>query len=162
MNCPRTGSPLTKVKVGGVILNISERCGGVWFDNHEIHKFVSPISTAGKILVEHLRDFHNPLTNDKERLKCPIDTNVVMMSRYYSAKQQIEIDECPACGGIWLDTEELKNIRELFPSEGDHEKIQNDFVEKVLASSEAKMHNQEIEKLSSKVKLILNVLRSMV
>jgi Zn-finger nucleic acid-binding protein len=42
---------------------------------------------------------------------CPRDTDVVMMRRRFSAGQPVMIDECPACGGVWLDADELSAIR---------------------------------------------------
>ena len=40
------------------------------------------------------------LVAPNKRLNCPIDTEEVMMRRFYSDNQQIEIDERPPCGGI--------------------------------------------------------------
>ena len=40
-----------------------------------------------------------------------------MQRHYFSVKRQVEVDECPACGGFWLDAGELVAIRELFGSE---------------------------------------------
>ena len=56
------------------------------------------------------------LVAPNKRLNCPIDTEEVMMRRFYSDNQQIEIDERPPCGGIWLDAEELVAIRQHFPT----------------------------------------------
>ena len=30
----------------------------------------------------------------------------------FSAKRRVEVDECPGCGGCWLDAGELEKIRE--------------------------------------------------
>ena len=40
-----------------------------------------------------------------------------MLRRFYSPKQQIEIDECAMCGGIWLDYGELSRIRGMFDTD---------------------------------------------
>lgn len=34
-----------------------------------------------------------------------------MQRKYFSARRQIEVDECPCCGGDWLDDDELERIR---------------------------------------------------
>jgi len=82
------------------------------------------------LLIEHMKKFHMPLSDAGARLKCPKDLDVVMMRCYYSSKQQIEIDECPQCGGIWLDAEELSGIRDLFPTQDDLKKIKKNLSKK--------------------------------
>lgn len=47
MDFPRTGKPLKAVKVGGIKVDISEGCGGIWLDNHEFQKFTSASSEGG-------------------------------------------------------------------------------------------------------------------
>ena len=41
-----------------------------------------------------------------------INTDVVMLRRKFSASVPVDIDECPQCGGIWLDSDELARIRD--------------------------------------------------
>lgn len=161
MKCPRTGKALKSVKVGGVEVDLSEGCGGVWFDNFELSKFSAPSNRMGEVLVEHLNNFHNPLLETDKRLKCPRDTDLVLMRRFYSGKLQIEIDECPQCGGIWLDAEELEKIHELFPNDGDYGKARKDFAKKVMSSSETKKINEEQDEFVNKLERIANVFKSM-
>jgi len=42
---------------------------------------------------------------------CPKCTGVKLKRRYFSAKRRVEVDECPGCGGCWLDAGELEKIR---------------------------------------------------
>ena len=35
-----------------------------------------------------------------------------MLRRPYGARVPVEIDECPQCGGVWLDADELASIRD--------------------------------------------------
>ncbi|WP_455212366.1 TFIIB-type zinc ribbon-containing protein [Kaarinaea lacus] len=160
MRCPRTNKKLTPVKIHGIEIDLSEGCGGVWFDRFELEKFDEAHEGAGRILVEHMRMHHQALTDPSKRLNCPIHTDVVMMRRYYSGKQQIEIDECPQCGGIWLDAEELAAIRELFPSREDYRRAQTEFVNQVMNSPEIREFEKESEQLIAKIKSVGNVLRS--
>lgn len=111
MKCPRTGSPLKTIKVGGVSVQVSEQCGGAFFDNLALSNFECSSSRRGNALTEHLKKFSVKLANENERIKCPKCTDIVMMRRYYSPLKVIEIDECPGCAGIWLDTGELEKIQ---------------------------------------------------
>jgi len=159
MKCPRTNEPLTIIKVGGIELDVSKGCGGVWFDNFEIDKFTSANSDHGKVLVKHLKQFHKPLSDEGTRLNCPKDTDVVMMRRFFSGKQQIEIDECPACGGIWLDVAELDQIHEIFPREGDYESAQRNFVDNVIRSNKISIHQNEYDIYIEKINFVGKFLR---
>ena len=42
-----------------------------------------------------------------------------MLRRFYSPLHAVEIDECPGCGAIWLDTGELEKLQSLMLSEKD-------------------------------------------
>ena len=160
MKCPRTGKELKPVVIDGIEIDLSMGCGGVWFDQFELNKFDEVHESAGKVLTEHMRAYHKPLDDIESRLKCPKDTDVVMMRRFYSGKLQIEIDECPQCGGIWLDAEELSGIRDLFPTQDHLEYANNKFVEQVMSSSEVKVLEAENQELPNKLNKISNVLWS--
>ena len=68
-------------------------------------------SAFGDALVAHLNQFPPTLIDHAIRLTCPRHPDVVMLRRKFSLAVPIEIDECPECGGIWLDSDELAQIR---------------------------------------------------
>ena len=121
MKCPRTGSLLKVVKVGGVSVEVSEQCGGAFFDNLELEHFDEKHEMRGEVLVEHLSQFEGQILDENKRINCPKCENVVMMRRYYSPKHILEIDECPSCAGIWLDAGELEILRENFSTKSERE-----------------------------------------
>jgi Zn-finger nucleic acid-binding protein len=109
--CPRSSTPLTRLRIGGVDTDICEDCGGVWLDRHELARFKDPASTFGDALVAHLEQFPPALMDPTARLRCPLHPDTVMLRRKFSPTTPVDIDECPACGGIWLDADELPRIR---------------------------------------------------
>lgn len=111
MKCPRTGTDLKPIKVGGIEVDISEACGGVFFDNQELAKFLGDDSLRGSALVKHLTQFEGRPINLEKRINCPRCPESVMMRRFESPQKIVEIDECPSCAGIWLDFGELSEIR---------------------------------------------------
>lgn len=112
MQCPRTLHPLKKVKVGGIEVFISEHSGGAFFDNQVLANFTNPADLRAEVLAKHLRQFSAPLADESNRVNCPKCPDIVMMRRYFSPLRVVEIDECPGCGGIWLDTGELDKLHE--------------------------------------------------
>jgi Zn-finger nucleic acid-binding protein len=111
LRCPRSATPLATLRIGGVNTDVCEDCGGLWLDRLELARFEDPHGAFGDALVAHLAQFPPALVDHSVRLKCPHHRDVVMLRRPYSATAPVEIDECPQCGGIWLDSDELAQIR---------------------------------------------------
>ena len=155
MKCPRTGTDLTLVKVGGIAVDISEACGGVFFDNHELEDFDEKSEKRGEVLVEHIKKFTPPMLDLTKRIKCPKCTDVVMARHFYSSKKKVEIDECPRCGGIWFDFGELEKLRELFPAKKDREKAGREFEHEMVNSSVYKGYIKGLEEREATAKRTL-------
>jgi len=113
MRCPRCGTSLSTVRVGSLETDICDSCAGIWFDRFELSKVDEAHELLGEFLLEGLVSRDRLLISQSPRLQCPRDADVVMMRRKFSPKQPIMIDECPACGGVWLDAGELDAIRGL-------------------------------------------------
>jgi hypothetical protein len=117
MRCPACRNTLAETDAGAVRLDVCRGgCGGVWFDRFEIKKLDEPHEPAGEDLFKIERD-ESIRVDPNKRLMCPRCQELVMMRHYFSVRKEIEIDECPGCGGIWLDHGELGKIRDLFMSE---------------------------------------------
>ena len=112
IECPRCAATLVRLKVGGVETDVCEECGGLWLDRNELARFDRPETAFGDALIAHLQQFPVQLLDHAIRLRCPHHRDVVMLRRPYAAHARIEIDECPQCGGVWLDADELASIRD--------------------------------------------------
>lgn len=117
MLCPRTNTALKKINVGKVSVYVSEACGGVFFENQTLKLFDSTQKQRGQALTAHLNQFHTQLLSLDAKILCPMCDKTVMLRRYYSPLHIVEIDECPGCGGIWLDTGELSTLQSLMLNE---------------------------------------------
>ena len=113
MQCPRCRNSLSTVRAGSLETDICHSCAGIWFDRFELSKVDEAHELLGEFLVDELVPRDRLLVATSPRMHCPRDTDVVMMRRRFSPKQPIMIDECPACGGVWLDADELNAIRAL-------------------------------------------------
>ena len=160
MKCPRTGEPLSKLQLGKLEVDVCPTCAGVWFDHFELNKVDELHELQGEVLVNYLSEQAHRILNTDVRLKCPRDTDVVMMRRYFSPKGHIEIDECPACGGIWLDAGELEGIRALFASAADRREASEAFARAVMSSPEAQKYERDSEEFRGKLERISALLWS--
>ena len=117
MHCPECSSAMKARKVEGITVDVCEGgCGGLWFDRFELQKVDDSKETAGEALLEVERDPHIEVNANRQRL-CPSCGNQPMLRHFHSVKRQVMLDECPRCGGFWLDAGELGQMRRLFASE---------------------------------------------
>jgi Zn-finger nucleic acid-binding protein len=142
MNCPACDRTLTTITAGPITVDAcSGGCGGIWFDHFELKKVDEKSESEGEELLDLPRD--KSLAVDLEqRRTCPkCGPQMVMMRHFTSTAHKVTIDECPNCGGIWLDTGELKGIRSEFASEEErHQAAQKAFsamFDSKLAAEEA-------------------------
>jgi len=158
MKCPACSNPLKEVTAGDVKVDVCEGgCGGIWFDNFELKKFDEPHESAGEVLLEVKRD-ENIAVDHTKRLKCPKCDNIVMMRHFFSVKREVEVDECPACAGFWLDAGELGRIRSLFNTEEERKKAAEQYFSEVFGKELAEMEGESEEKLK-KTQKIANMFR---
>ena len=116
-------------------------CGGIWFDKFELNKFDEPHESAGEELLEIEQD-ESIIVDHTKRFKCPRCDDVVMMRHFFSVKKDVEVDECPGCGGFWLDAGELGKIRGLFNTEEERHKAAKEYFSKVFGGELSAMENR--------------------
>ena len=111
MKCPACFNELTELHVGGPTVDACRGgCGGIWFDAFEMQKADEERETTGNALLEIPRDERLVVDSSRKR-ECPRCAGVKLYRHFYSAKRQVVVDECPNCGGYWLDAGELALIR---------------------------------------------------
>jgi len=158
MKCPACSSQLQQISVSDVTVDVCKGgCGGIWFDHFEIKKFDEPHESAGDKLLQTERDAELTVDHTK-KLKCPKCDDIVMMRHFFSIKKEVQVDECPACGGFWLDSGELGKIRSLFNTEDERHKAAREYFSEVFGDQFAAMKAESEEKLK-KARKIANMFR---
>jgi len=117
MNCPACARELTTMTAGPITVDVcSGGCAGIWFDHFELAKVDEQSESAGAALLEIPRDPSISVDLTRRRT-CPrCGPQFEMLRHFESIARKIAVDECPECGGIWLDAGELNVIRDEFPS----------------------------------------------
>ena len=158
MICPACGNKLSKLTVDNIEFDVCKGgCGGVWFDWFELQKVDEQHEAAGEALLDIQHDPNTKVDLSKKR-KCPKCGNVVMMQHFFSVKRKIAVDECPKCGGFWLDCGELREIRNQFKNEEERKKAAQKFVKEVAQPKLKEMENESKEKYE-KSRKVANMLR---
>lgn len=132
MNCPACGHGLSPVTSDGITVDACEGgCGGLFFDAFELAKVDEAHEAAGEALLSIPRQADRILDREK-RYSCPKCPDLVMRRYFSSAKREVSVDECPGCGGVWLDDGELAAIRTEFASQVDRERHHAAYMDRVV------------------------------
>lgn len=111
MKCPACFNELTQKQIGSLVVDVcAGGCGGVWFDAFELQQVDEEHEIAGERLLDIRRDPNVHIDPSRKR-DCPRCEGIKLKRHFFSAKRRIEVDECPNCGGYWLDAGELAQIR---------------------------------------------------
>ena len=147
MNCPVCSKTMIEADFGNANVDICKNgCKGIWFDWGELNRLDENNEGLGKALEEALL---YPRTNDGKRsqLKCP-KCSTPMRPHKYKSNKEVNVDECYVCGGFFLDSGELCQIRENFMSEAER----NAYVQKLLDDDpDWQEHKEEQKAAKAKV-----------
>ncbi len=157
MNCPVCHKEMIVEDFGGVCIDVCKNgCKGLWFDWMELAKLDEQNEGLGSALQDALSYDRN---NDDNRgqIKCPKCSLPMHIHEYASAKE-VNIDECYQCGGFFLDSGELKAIKENLMSEEERDQ----YMQKLLNSSgEFKSAQDDLEKEKARTEAIRNFTKFM-
>ena len=148
MNCPACSRELEQLVTSDIVVDVCrDGCGGIWFDPFELRKFDEPHEEDGGELLSVRSDTASTI-DPSARLSCPKCVDTVMMRHYFSVERHVEVDECPACAGFWLDVGELREVRALFPSESARREAAAKYFDDVFGDRLDAVRAESAEKLA--------------
>ena len=111
MKCPACFNELTEIQVGNLAVDVCQGgCGGIWFDAFELQQVDEQDEAAGEPLL-HIQRHEQLVLDPSRKRECPRCPGAKLHRHFFSAKRRVEVDQCPNCGGYWLDAGELAMIR---------------------------------------------------
>jgi Zn-finger nucleic acid-binding protein len=132
MKCPACKNELSRAVTGEVTVDVCRGgCGGVWFDQFELRRMDEPHEAIGDAILDVPRGKGVQVDHGPRR-KCPRCPNVPMMRHFHSVRKQVQVDECPDCGGFWLDLGELKTIRSQFKTDEERAKAAGAYFDEIF------------------------------
>jgi len=152
MECTVCGKEMKEQDFGGVMVDVCVNgCKGMWFDWFELGKLDENNEGCGRALQEAL---HYPQENDenREKINCP-KCGLPMHIHKYQSSKEVNVDECYNCGGFFLDSGELKIIRDTFMSEEERDAYAQKLIDDV---PEFKQAVEDREKDKARVAAIKN------
>lgn len=107
MKCPACKNTLREKGASGMVLDVCYGgCGGIWFDATELDR-VSAQAAATLHSIWQVPVSNVKLTDPRPCPRCPAR---LLDRKWFSDAKKVEIDQCPQCGGIWLDAGEFSLI----------------------------------------------------
>lgn len=119
MDCPKCVGILKKIAIGRkepVSVDRCPACGGIWFDKDELQLLINKRikdTSEFELDIEPLEDeaLRREVDLDNRPAHCPRCGNGRDLIKEASGRdKRVQIDRCPACGGIWLDGGEFSRI----------------------------------------------------
>lgn len=119
LDCPKCIGKLEEIDIHGVKIDVCNSCEGIWFDKNELEEVLNSDILNNKtegLGLDSIDGMGIPHSlacelNEKEG-KCPRCNNGTMLVHKESAMEDnLFVDECPKCGGLWLDGGEIKYLR---------------------------------------------------
>ena len=153
MKCPACDRELQQVTVSDITVDVCKNgCGGIWFDNFELEKVDEPHEAAGEALLDIEIDPSIHIDFSKTRT-CPKCKDQKMMKHFAGVKHRVELDECPSCGGIWLDKGELTKIRSQYATEEERKEASRTYLEQAIGPELARMRAESEQQLQKAKKI---------
>jgi Zn-finger nucleic acid-binding protein len=107
MKCPACKSPLLEKGAGGMTLDVCYgSCGGIWFDAGELER----VSARAAATLHTIWQAPLIKVSVAEPRSCPRCPEQILERKWFSDLKKVEIDQCPKCGGVWLDAGEFTRI----------------------------------------------------
>ena len=110
MDCPRCGKATEIREVRGAEVDLCGTCGGIFLDRGELNKVAAATSGDLEFSTIHEESFRHP---DRFAVAaCPRCADPAMKKVEFIVHTGIILDYCEACGGFWLDGEELFRVND--------------------------------------------------
>ncbi len=113
MLCPNCRIQMQKYRHKNAMLDHCRNCKGFWFDlgelNYTLHQKRGNLNKKRLASLKKEGSEVTPSHIDRGVKMCP-RCRVPMARKNYKMRSNVFIDECPACGGVWLDKGEFKGI----------------------------------------------------
>ena len=147
MNCPSCKLELHEMSAGGLrILACKGSCGGLWFGRFELLKLDDTRHGAGEQLLHVPKADGVRFFRDVEAI-CPHCKTSLLLRHFFCRERDVEVCQCPKCGGFWIDSGELADIvKSAFQTAGKQKQAVASYFKTVFDLRIAKMNlaNEDI------------------
>jgi membrane associated rhomboid family serine protease len=116
--CPKCLAEMGALRLEGVQVDLCPRCLGMWFDGGELPR-------AARLKFSDAADGAALARSSRTARRCPACTKP-LYERQVEPRASILVDQCPQCGGLFLDRGEFTRVKDYYRTAGaraDHREI---------------------------------------
>lgn len=140
MECPACGSTLSPFQVGDATIDACRSgCGGIWFDEKELQRVDEKQEFSDHEILKLAKEKEKNKVDHKKIKPCPRCKGEVLVRQFFDPKNEIEIDQCWNCCGIWLDVGELNAVRTQYETAADRKVAVEAYVSAHIADVSQKL-----------------------
>jgi Zn-finger nucleic acid-binding protein len=121
-----------------VNIDICPKCNGIWLDHGELKKMIKDREVADYLTKDIGLKSRSPLI-------CPRCRNLMDLEK----AEDVEVDVCLQCKGVWLDADELEGLKNV-PKDG--------FKKDEIAKTEEKWEQYNYKARNSKITKFFNMM----
>ncbi len=114
LTCPQCATAMNEVMASAavgyfIVLDQCPRCGGIWCDRWELY----PLTAAAAEQLDSVDQaaLTRPAATRSEPLQCPRCRARLRRFRDASLPQDVQIERCSNCDGMWLKRGELRRFK---------------------------------------------------
>ena len=106
MNCPKCNSDMAPFNAEGIEMDLCDQCMGCWFDAGELAFYTET--------TEDVPDIAEAITVGSESgHSCPRCPETRLVEAQFIRTEDLLVDICPSCHGVFLDGGELAKVEAL-------------------------------------------------
>ena len=111
LNCPKCSTPMDSKTIGKIVVDHCPGCSGIWFDEGELQH---GLAEGGREDLKKLSVATPSKTAlDTKPANCPRCASEEVLLRVASpGREDLHIDACTKCGGVWYDGGEVDDLLE--------------------------------------------------
>lgn len=151
--CPRCKVSTHRIEYEGVGVRMCGECGGYWVKPISLKAISNKRHTDwSEAVKERFLDLADQ-SNSTEKLLC-LSCAKTMIKEQFKEWDDIVIDQCPGCGGIWLDPGELEKIQIYWEYFQDHPDQSNmdALAKKALLMEQVEQRGRDMKQAAEMIK----------
>ena len=107
--CPKDHDTMETITVEDITIDRCPTCGGMWFDLGELRQLLEADGLEKEDLLRKDKAHAHVDVHRRIAICCPRD-GFAMMQIHDATQRHIEYELCMQCGGIFLDSGELRDL----------------------------------------------------
>lgn len=119
IRCPRCKNQTQDFFIEGITIELCSHCQGTWFARGALLYFLKASAGLSDLKLVHVGEFPAQIDCPHCQVQMARESFSVKSDAFSAVDKNLEIDRCPRCEGVWLDSGEFEKAKNLAKELGD-------------------------------------------